>query len=367
MRRHLLSWSTVGVFIAAALAAPGTMAAQGTASLSGTVTDSASGRPIPAVQVLVTGTTRGALTDDAGRFVVRGLSGGTFVVRAQRIGYAPATRQVTVADGETAELSFRLGEVARVLSEVVTVGYGTDTRANVSSAITQVDAKEIANTPVAGIDAALQGKAAGVLVTQNAGNPGAGISVRIRGASSISASNQPLYVVDGIAIQRDNFSQLDLGGQDITGVTGINPDEVESITVLKDAAAAAIYGSRASNGVVLVTTKRGQSGRAKVNINAYTGIQQVGHTVEMLNAKEYIEYMSEGMRNDGYTDDEIASDLFGLSAIPDGAVSTDWQSEVYRKAPVTDVTLGVSGGTDRIQYFVSGSMFDQMGIAYGSG
>ena len=365
MRRHLLSWSTVGVFIAVAFAVPAVAGAQ-TASLTGTVTDSANGRPIPSVQIVVAGTTRGGVTDDAGRFAVRGLNGGTYVVRAQRIGYAPATRQVTIAEGDAAEVSFRLTEVARVLSEVVTVGYGTETRANVSSAVTSVEAKEIVNTPVAGLDAALTGKAAGVQVTQNAGNPGAGISVRIRGASSISASNQPLYVVDGIAILRDDFSQLDLGGQDITGVTGINPDEVESITVLKDAAAAAIYGSRASNGVVMVTTKRGRSGRAKVNINAYTGIQEVAHKAEMLNGPEYIEYFTEAMRNDGYTDQDIA-DQFGTATIPTGLEGTDWQDEVFRKAPVTDVTLGVSGGTDRIQYFVSGSMFDQMGIAYGSG
>jgi TonB-linked SusC/RagA family outer membrane protein len=355
------------VFIAAALAIPAVAAAQATASLSGTVSDSTSGRPIPAVQVLVTGTTRGALTDDNGRFVVRGLGAGTYTVRAQRIGYAPSMRTVTLADGQALETSFRLAEVARVLSEVVTVGYGTDTRANVSSAVAQVDSKEIVNTPVAGIDAALTGKAAGVQVTQNAGNPGAGISVRIRGSSSISASNQPLYVVDGIAILRDNFSQLDLGGQDITGVTGLNPDEVESITVLKDAAAAAIYGSRASNGVVLVTTKRGRSGRAKVNINAYTGIQDVAHKVDMLTGPEYVEYMSEAARNDGYTDQDILDFVFGTSTLPTGLEGSNWQDEVFRKAPVTDVTLGVTGGTDRIQYFVSGSMFDQMGVAYGSG
>ena len=366
MRRHLLCWSTVGLFIAAALV-PSLAAAQGTASISGTVTDSASGRAIPSVQVLVTGTTRGAITDEGGRFTLRGLSGGVVNLRAQRIGYAPSVRQVAVTEGQNTAVDFRLGEVARVLSEVVTVGYGTDTRANVSSAVTQVQAQDIQNTPVAGIDAALTGKAAGVQVTQNAGNPGAGISVRIRGSSSISASNQPLYVVDGIAILRDNFSQLDLGGQDVTGVTGLNPDEVESITVLKDAAAAAIYGSRASNGVVLVTTKRGRSGRPKLNVNAYTGIQDVAHKVELLNAKEYIEYMSEAARNDGYSEQEIADFVFATPSIPDGSVNTNWQNQVFRKAPVTDVTLGVTGGTDRIQYFVSGSMFDQMGIAYGSG
>jgi len=137
MRRHLLSWSTVGVFIAAALV-PSLAAAQSTASISGIVADSATGRPIPSVQVLVVGTSRGAVTDDVGRYTIRGLGAGSVVVRTQRIGYAPVSRTVTLVDGETAQANFSLAAVARVLAEVVTVGYGTDTRASVSNAVTTV-------------------------------------------------------------------------------------------------------------------------------------------------------------------------------------------------------------------------------------
>jgi hypothetical protein len=174
------------------------------ARLRGTVTDSASGRGIGGAQVTVTGTTRGGLTNDAGAYTIRDVPVGTATVRAQRIGFAPADRQVTVTPaGVTAD--FALVASARTLSEVVVVGYGTSSRQNVSSAIASVTAEEIANTPVAGVDAALQGKAAGVQVIQNAGNPGNGISVRVRGPASINAGNQPLYVVDGVPILQENY------------------------------------------------------------------------------------------------------------------------------------------------------------------
>ena len=361
MRRHLLSRSSVVGLIAAAFLAPAMAAAQGTASITGTVTDSASGRPIPSVQVVVVGTTRGALSDDQGRFAVRGVSAGTWTVRAQRIGYRPQVRSITLGDGEAATASFTMTEVARVLSEVVSTGYGTDSRATVSNAVAKVDGETIQNKPVAGVDAALQGKAPGVQVTQNAGNPGAGITVRIRGSSSLSASNQPLYVVDGMPVIRENFSQLDLGGQDVTAVTSLNPDDVEDITVLKDAAAAAIYGSRGSNGVIVITTKRGRSGAGRVHFSGYTGTQNIAHQVHMLNSTEYMTYMNEAAFNDGY-----GPDYFGVVGVDDKKTPTDWQDEIFRNAPVSNVNLSVGGGTDRIQYFVSGSAFDQRGIAIGS-
>ena len=361
MRRHLLSRSMVAGLVATAFLAPAMAAAQSSASISGTVTDSASGAPLTSVQVIVVGTTRGASTDDAGRFVIRGLQAGSWTVRAQRIGYKPATRVVALAEGETGTANFALGEAARILTEMVVTGYSTDTRATVSNAVTKVDGASIQNKPVAGVDAALQGKAPGVQVTQNAGNPGAGITVRIRGSSSLSASNQPLYVVDGIPVIRENYSQLDLGGQDVTAVTSFNPDDVEDITVLKDAAAAAIYGSRGSNGVIVITTKRGGAGAGRVQFSGYTGMQSIAHKVEMLNSTQYLTYMNEAASNDGYGDD-----YFGVVGVDDKKVATDWQDEIFRTAPVSNANMSVSGGSDRIQYFVSGSAFDQRGIAIGS-
>ena len=359
MRRSYPGLRSLLMFVAV-LFAPVALAAQGTAVITGLVTDSASGRGVGSVQVVIVGTTRGALTDESGRYTIRGVDAGTQSVRAQRIGYRPETRTVTVGAGETVEQNFAVVEVARVLTEVVSIGYGTDTRATVSNAVAKVDASAVQNKPVAGVDAALQGRAPGVQVTQNAGNPGAGITVRIRGSSSLSASNQPLYVIDGVPVIREDFSQLDLGGQDVTAVTSINPDDVEDITVLKDAAAAAIYGSRGSNGVIVITTKRGRANAGRLDVGAYTGVQSLAKQVEMLSGSEYLEYMNEAAENDGY-----GSDYFGVVGVDDKK-GQNWQDEIFRDAPVNNVNLGFAGGTDRIQYYLSGSAFDQRGIAIGS-
>ena len=227
---------------------------------------------MPGAQVTVAGTQIGALTNDAGEYTIRNVPPGTVTVRAQRIGFTPSDIRVAVTAGATATADFSLVPVARTLSEVVVVGYGTTNRQNVSSAIASVTATEIANNPVAGVDAALQGKAPGVQVMQNAGNPGNGISIRVRGPASINAGNQPLYVVDGVPIIQENYSQLGMGGQDVTAVSGINPDEIETIDILKDAAAA-IYGSRGSNGVVMITTKRGSTGKTHITFSGYNGWQ----------------------------------------------------------------------------------------------
>lgn len=341
----------------ALLGAPAAASAQ--SAVRGTVTDSASSRPIPGAQVFVVGTTRGAVTDSLGRYIIRNLPGASATITARLIGYAPVTRRATIGPADTAIVNFALTATAVLLSETVVVGYGETSRQNVSSAIASVQPEEIINAPVAGIDAALQGKAAGVQVIQNAGNPGNGITVRVRGAASLSASNQPLYVVDGVPIIREDYSQLGLGGQGITAVTGLAPDEIESLDVLKDAAAAAIYGSRASNGVILVTTKRGRSGQAKINFSAYTGTQSPTHLLGLLNAHQYVEYMNEAYTND----QETAPFKPGVT----DSISTDWQRTVMRDAPVSNLNLSAQGGTDRVRYYLSGSLFDQKGILLSSG
>ena len=357
------SWSSVraATFLAALVAlfgVPTVASAQGSTTVQGTVTDSVTRRPIPGVQVVIAGSSRGALTDDAGRYVIRGVQAGQLTLRAQRLGFAATERRITLSPGETGTADFVMHGVATVLSEVVVTGYGTTSRAQITSAVAQVSAEAIANTPVAGIDAALQGKAPGVQVVQNAGNPGNGITVRVRGSSSLSASNQPLYVIDGVPMIREDFSQLGFGGQDITAVTGISPDEIESIDVLKDASAAAIYGSRGSNGVIQITTKRGRAGRTRFTFNAYTGQQKVVRKIEMMNAAEYIEFMNEAAIAGGDDAPFDPADYAGID--------TDWQGAVLRTAPVSDLNLGVNGGNDRITYMLSGSYFDQIGTVIGS-
>ncbi len=340
------------------------LSAQSTGSLRGSVTDSASGQRIEGAQIQIVGSTRGAVTDASGEFVIRDVPAGALTVRAQRIGFGSSNRSVRLGAGETATVDFALRPVVQQLTEVVVTGYGTAQRREVSNSVSTIQGVELSNSPVAGLDGALQGKTAGVQVIQNAGNPGNGITVRVRGSSSLSATNQPLYVIDGVPLIREDFSQLDVGGQDITAVTGISPDEIASLDILKDAAAAAIYGSRGSSGVVLITTKRGQANRPKISLNTYTGFQKVEKHVDMMTAAEYVGYMYEALLNDGYTEAEVPGQVgFDRSF---ASVTTDWQKEIFRSAPVRDLSLQMSGGVDRMQYFLSGAHFQQEGIVIGS-
>ncbi|HWC74238.1 MAG TPA: TonB-dependent receptor [Gemmatimonadales bacterium] len=355
-------WGLLGLSLAL-VGTPPPAVAQGTASVTGRVVDSVTAQPVSDARVTIVGRSNGTLTDRDGRYLLQGLPAGNVTVRVQRIGFAPADRTVTLAEGGTTTQDFSLVPAATVLSEVVVTGYGTSTREDLSGAVASVQSGEFANTPLAGVDAAIQGRAAGVQVIQNAGNPGVGITVRIRGSASISASNQPLYVIDGVPMLRDEYSQLALGGQDITAITGLNPDEIENIDILKDAASAAIYGSRASNGVVMITTKRGQSAPAHVSFNMYAGTQDVpqGNRWDLLTGKEYVTYMNEAAENDGY-----GAQYFGDPNDP-SLVNTDWQAAMFRTAPVRNLNLSVTGGSDRVQYFVSGSQFNQEGVVVGSG
>ena len=267
-------------------------------------------------------------------------------------------RGVVVGPGQTANVDFALSAAAAALSEVVVTGYGTDNRRSVTSAIARVDSSAITNNPVAGVDAALQGKAAGLQVIQNSGNPGVGITVRVRGASSLSANNQPLYVIDGIPMLRETYSQLGVGGQDITAVTGISPDEIESIDILKDASSAAIYGSRGSNGVIQITTKRGKAGQRRFSFNIYSGRQEAERTMDMVDAREYVEFMNEARADAGLTPRYTPG--------THDQINTNWQEEVLRPAPVHDAFLSMSGGSERLRYLIGGSYFKQEGVVLGS-
>ncbi|MFL5581493.1 MAG: SusC/RagA family TonB-linked outer membrane protein, partial [Gemmatimonadaceae bacterium] len=364
MRRNFVYRAVAFVGALALSALAGRAEAQtGTAVVRGTVVDSSTRQPVPNAQVSV-GTARRVLTDDAGRYTIGALPAGATTVRVQRIGFGASQRTVTLAEGQTSVVDFTLRPAAAVLSSVVTVGYGTSSRAEVSNAIAQVSGEEVQGAAVAGLDAALQGKAPGVQVVQNAGNPGNGITVRVRGSSSISASNQPLYVIDGLPMIRENLSQMDYGGQDITAVTGLSPDEIETIDVLKDAAAAAIYGSRASNGVVMITTKRGRPGTTRFTFNSYVGQQHLARRLDLMNSAEYAAFFSAAFANDETNSmDELGVEVNDLAAQYD----TDWEKAVTRDAAISDVSMQVQGGGDRFQYMLSGSRFDQPGIVIASG
>lgn len=349
----LVCGALAGVLCASSLSAQ-------TAIIRGTVTDSATRTPLQGASITIPGTPLRAATDAGGQYVIRSVPAGQVLVRVQMIGSSPVERSITVDAGADLVVDFALVARVRELEEIVAVGYGTEQRGELTTAVSSVSGADIANQPVASLDAALQGKAAGVQVTQNAGNPGNDISVRIRGTASISAGSQPLYVVDGVPIVSTDISQLDAGGQGITALGGISPDDIESIDVLKDAAATAIYGSRGSNGVVMITTKRGLAGRTTVTFNTYVGTQSASKRLDMMSSAEYLAFKNQAAENDGY-----GADYFGTPGVAD-ALNTDWQSAVFRHAPVGNAELAVTGGDARLRYRVSGNWFGQDGIVIGS-
>jgi TonB-linked SusC/RagA family outer membrane protein len=330
------------------------------AVLRGTVTDSATGGAVAGATVSVVGTDRRAETNADGQYRLADLSPGLLGVRVQMIGYAPIERQVEVGEGETTA-DFVLTPGVAQLEEVVSVGYGTQLRGELSTAVSSVDAKDLTLQPVASVDAALQGKAPGVTVVQNAGNPGNAVSLRVRGTASISANSDPLYVVDGIPMIAGDISQLGMGGQGIAAINGLSPEDVQTVDVLKDAAAASIYGSRGSNGVVMITTKRGEAGRTTVNFNSFLGTQSASRRLSLLNSSQWLEFMNESAVNDGY-----GENYYGEPGVAD-AIDADWQDGILQSSPVSSAELAVNGGDERFRYRVSGTWYDQEGIVKSSG
>ena len=330
------------------------------ATIRGTVTDS-TGAQLGGATVSVVGTPLRAETNSNGQYTLSNVPPGVVVLRAQLIGFYPAERRVTIGADAELTVDFVLAPGVTQLEEIVSVGYGTQTRGELASAISSVKAEDLEGQPIASVDAALQGKAPGVQVIQNAGNPGNAPSVRIRGAASVSASNDPLYVIDGVPMIAGDISQLDAGGQSIAALSGLNIDEVGSVDILKDAAASAIYGSRGSNGVVLITTKRGAAGRTNVTFNSFVGTQSAARRLELLNSTEYLEFFNESASNDGY-----GENYYGELGVAD-SVNADWQDAVLRSAPVSSSELAVSGGDQRLAYRISGNWFDQEGIVRASG
>ena len=330
-----------------------------TGTVRGTVTDSAVGNSIEGAEVSVVGTTIRVVTRSNGQYTLTGVSAGPQTLRVRMVGYVAFERSVTVSGSQETVADFQLRQRVVRLDDLVVVGYGTMRRADIPNAVSSVGGEELDPTS-ASADAGLMGNAAGVQVVQNAGNPGNGLTVRIRGSASVLASNQPLYVVDGIPITSEALAQLDMGGQSITGVTGLSANDIASIDILKDAAGAAIYGSRGSNGVVLITTKRGVAGRTRASINSYVGTQAASQRLELLNSQQYLEYFNEAAENDGY-----GADYFGVAGVDD-QVNTDWQDAVLRRASLTNTELGLTGGDERMRYRLSGTYFDQNGIVLGS-
>jgi TonB-linked SusC/RagA family outer membrane protein len=305
--------------------------------VTGLITDVESGTGIPGVTIIESGTLNGTITDVDGRFSLT-VSSPIATIELSCIGYQPV--KVPVNGREIINVTMNVETMA--LGEVVVIGYGTQKKKVVTGAISSVSSGEITSTPVLRMEQALQGRTAGVQVTSLSGQPGEAPTVRIRGAGTTGNAN-PLYIVDGMPVG---------------GIDYLNPGDIESIDVLKDAASAAIYGARAANGVILITTKKGTAGKMNVSYSGYYGIQNVSNKLEMLDVEQYRMMMNEGARNAGLTEP------FDLDEIPEH--NTNWQDELFVKnAPMQNHEISVTGGNDKSTYASSISYFDQQGIIGG--
>lgn len=359
-------------------------------TVTGVVLDK-TGETVIGASVLVKGTTNGTITDVDGNFTLKNVQEDA-VLQVSFVGY----KAQDVALKGQSNIKVTLEEDTEVLDEVVVIGYGSVKKSSLTGAVAKMDAKSIQDRPLARPETALQGQLAGVSVRSITGEPGADMQIRVRGAASVNANSDPLYVVDGVPM---------------TTLSGINPSDIASIEVLKDAASSAIYGSRGSNGVVIVTTQKGKTGKAKVSFNASVGFQTLEKKIDMLNATEWMEFRTrwndtqylidakkKGVTNASILDDNATRlanlgvkagtddsykyvlderwfnylsqdmrDSHTYTPTSEGLSLLDWQDEFYRTAMVQDYSLSVSGATDNVNYMFSGGYMNQEGLATGTG
>ncbi|MDO3628949.1 TonB-dependent receptor [Mucilaginibacter sp. BT774] len=320
-----------------------------TKRINGTIVSADDSKPMPGVTIKVRGAKTGAISAADGTYSIT--ANPTDVLVFTFVSYT--TQQINVGAKNTIDV--KMSPSASNLNEVVVTGYAKAKRKDVTGSISSIKGDDLRQTQPTTFDQALQGKVAGVVVQQISGQPGGGVSIQIRGVSSITGSNSPLYVIDGIIIPP--VSDPGSGGNPLNS---INPADIESIDVLKDASATAIYGSQATNGVIVITTKRGKAGPPTVSYDFYTGDQEIAKKLPTMNLQQYASFM------------DARAVVWGFGARPEFAnpqylgVGTNWQNELFRRAPMNNHNLSVSGGDNRTQYLLSGSYFDQEGIALGS-
>ncbi|MDT0674969.1 SusC/RagA family TonB-linked outer membrane protein [Autumnicola musiva] len=330
--------------------------------VTGTVTDS-DGMPIPGVNVVVENTNRGVQTDFDGNYSIEASVAEILVF--SYLGFASERRAVETDD----VLDVQLAEDAAALDEVVVVGYGTQSKRMLTDNVAKLTSEDIDEVPTPSVQSALAGKAAGVQVTQTNGKVEGGVNIRIRGVSSIGAGSEPLYVLDGVPLINNNESN---NGAPTNPLLTLSSNEIESIDILKDASAAAVYGSRGANGVVIITTKKGKSGKASLSLNYSYGVSEPANLRDWLNADEYIELFTEAAINT-YGEEEglaVAEENFESLANGtnwrDGEVDTDWQDLIFQNGFVQDMDFSVSGGDEKTSYFFSGAYNDTKGIITGN-
>ncbi|UOQ51983.1 SusC/RagA family TonB-linked outer membrane protein [Hymenobacter cellulosivorans] len=329
--------------------------------ITGTITDAADGSPLPGVTVVVKGTTVGASTDPSGQFTLS-LPAGSNALVISAVGYESQT--VTASGGL---VRVRLKADIKQLSEVVVTGYSEQNRKTLTSAISSVKGDALKDIPAASPDQLLQGKAPGVQVSANSGVPGGGIFIRIRGSNSVNASNDPLYVVDGVFINNTNLIATGLGNQVSSNpLADLNPQDIESIEILKDANATAIYGSRGANGVVLIQTKRGKAGdKTRITFNTYHGWSRAAKQYDLVTGPELAELENERFLNDGGNPAQLPyrSVASGGRGLPEEQPTYDRLSDVFRTAQTQSYELSAAGGSDKTQFYIGAGYFQQESIA----
>ncbi len=327
----------------------------------GTVT-STDGEPLIGAAVVVKETGQGTVTDNSGNFTIAVPDEGGATLVVSYIGYQ--TAEVNVS-GQN-EMNIQLAVASAELDEVVVVGYGTQRRRDVTGSIVKIDGQSINAVPVTNFEQGLQGRVAGVQVTQNTAAPGGSVSIRIRGGNSIAAGSEPLYVVDGVPIYNDNLAvspgeprtNRNRLGAPQNAMTFLNPKDIESIEILKDASATAIYGTRGANGVVIITTKSGNYNDSRIEVDYSSGIQEVINTISVLDTEGFTSYVNQAHQNAGRE-----APFQGNENLAD----TDWQDEILRIAPVQNLSARIAGGKDDLTYLFSYSLFDQEGVVENSG
>lgn len=330
--------------------------------VTGTIIDATTGEPVIGANVVIEGTTVGTVTDIDGRFSLDVPNAGAVVIISY-LGYV--SQRVTV--NEKITLDVKLEPDVKKLDEVIVVGYGTVKKSDLTGSVSAIKSEEFKKLPMTSLDQGIQGRAAGVQVTNTSGAPGGQVSIRIRGGNSLKSSNEPLYVIDGFPVAAGGMA----GGYNNSSLANnpmatINPNDIESIEILKDASSAAIYGSRGANGVVLITTKRGKQGKTKVTYEGYTGIQKIVKTLDMMNGEEYATMANIAAANAG------AATVYG-GANPKWKEpsyyktnSVNWQNMIFRQAPTQSHQVGLSGGSEITQYVVTANYFSQDGIVLNS-
>ncbi len=361
MKKTLHSLLSLGIvlFLTQALAAQGTIA--------GKIFDE-NNQPAIGATVQVAGTQTGTVADFEGNYRLENVKAGQVMLIVSYTGYKEIKRTATLTDGQTITENFNLEVVDELIDEVVVVGYGTQKKSQITGSIAKINSREITSVVTPSVEQALQGQAAGLQVVQGSGLAGSASIVRIRGTSSISSGGDPLYVVDGIPITQDYFLGENRGNQNNNPLATINPNDIESVEVLKDASASAIYGSRAANGVVLITTKRGQKGKPQFNFNTRIGVSRPTNVLDFLDADELLQVHQEAFENDGLPEEYQDPNNPGRAILPSALtnsnyaannytreeveqINTDWFDEVIRTGVKQEYNLSMTQGGEKLSTY----------------